>query len=311
MPRLLIDTDPGTDDAIGLTMALSAPGVTVAGVTTVGGNASLAHVTKNTLALLDEMGRGDVPVARGASGPIAGDEFRHAYDYHGHRGVGVHMPRPASTPVTGSAAGFLASQLQAAPQPSTLVCLGPLTNIAHLLQQHSEAARSVGRLVVSGGATEDNSAAAYAQDNLCSDPEAAVLVLGAGIPTVIVPLEAAAQAAFRTTDLARWRDARTPAARLAHRILLKWFQRRSEERHYLPWDALTMALTLSPGIASYRNGTVSVDTGQGERRGRMSFQPGSGHVSIAHQVDAVAFHELLDCLFADAPGASTAIDKLP
>ena len=99
---VLIDTDPGTDDAIALLMAMG-PGspLDVGGLTTVGGNARLADATRNALAILEYLGRGDVPVARGASRPLTGS-YRYAYGFHGPRGLTVRLPKPAITTQDGA-----------------------------------------------------------------------------------------------------------------------------------------------------------------------------------------------------------------
>ncbi|MBI4310539.1 MAG: nucleoside hydrolase [Chloroflexi bacterium] len=310
MPHLLIDTDPGTDDAIALLMALNAPDAEVAGVTTVGGNASLSHVTKNALAVLEHMGRTSVPVAKGAAISLAGDPFRYAYDFHGHRGLGVHMLRPTAAAVREDAVSFMAARIlegfplavaergiegeRSEEKGVTLVALGPLTNVARLLQQYPHAAQGIARLVVMGGALDQGNVTPYAEFNTYNDPEAASAVFASGVPITLVPLDACAQVTLSAKDLARWRDSKAPAARLADRILLKWFQRQTNHQAFDPCDPLAMAVALAPDIASYEHGSVTVDTSAEETRGRTLFQPGSGNVSVARRVDAAAFYALLD-----------------
>ncbi len=296
MQNLLIDTDPGTDDAIALLMALNAPDARILGVTTAGGNASLAHTTKNVLAVLEHMGRTQVPVAKGASHPQAGGQYRYGYDFHGHRGIGVHFPHASNVVAQQDAAGFMERILTASAEPVTLLALAPLTNVAHLLQRAPLAARRIARLLVMGGALEKGNVTPYAEFNFYNDPEAAALVLASGLPVTLVPLETCAQVMLNVKDLARWRDADAPAARLADRILYKWFQRQPGHRLYDPCDPLALAVALAPAIASYEVGAVTVDTSQSETRGRMEFRPGPGPVSVAKQVDVAAFHSLLDTL---------------
>lgn len=296
MQNLLIDTDPGTDDAIALLMALNAPNARVLGVTTAGGNASLSHTTRNALAVLEHMGRADVPVAKGASHPLAGGQYRNGYDFHGHRGIGVHFPHAANAAVQQDAVGFMERVLSASTEPVTLLALAPLTNVAHLLQRAPQAVRRITRLVVMGGALEKGNVTPYAEFNFFNDPEATAMVMASGLPVTLVPLETCAQVMLNVKDLARWRDSDAPAARLADRILHKWFQRQPDLRLYDPCDALAIALALSPTIAQYQTGEVSVDTSAGETRGHADFRPGPGPITIAKQVDAAAFHQLLDKL---------------
>ncbi|MBI4338563.1 MAG: nucleoside hydrolase [Chloroflexi bacterium] len=296
MKRILIDTDPGTDDAIALLMALNAPEIEVAGITTTGGNASLAHVTRNVLSILEHMGRADVPVARGAAGPLLGGTFHHAYDLHGHRGIGVHFPRATTTPVAEDAPAFMARLLSGSASPMTVVALGPLTNMALLLRRHPQAALRIGGLVATGGALRDDNGTPTVEFNVGNDPEAASSVLSSGLPVVLVPREACDQVRLEARDLARFRDARTPAARLAYRILLKWFQRQGFDRSYVPSDPLAMAIALQPAVASYARGAVTVDITSGETRGQTLLQPGDGPIAVAGKIDARAFHTLLDAL---------------
>ncbi len=296
MQPFLIDADAGTDDAIALLMALNAPEVDVLGVTTSGGNASLSHTTRNTLAVLEHMGRASVPVARGFDHALAGGQFHHGYDFHGHRGIGVHMPRATIAPIQQDAPTFMANALAASPSPVAFVALAPLTSIAHLLQRHPAAARNISRLVFSSGALETGDMTPYANFNSRNDPEAAAIVFSSGVPITLAPLEACAQVTLSLKDLAHWRDADAPGARLADRILYKWFQRQPSQRLYIPCDLLTMAIALSPSIATYLTGAAAIDADEGETRGRIRFQPGSGPVTVANNVDITAFHRLLDAL---------------
>ena len=148
---VIIDTDPGVDDAIAILMALAWPDVNVVGLTTVGGNVPLARSTRNTLALLEYAGSEEVPVARGASRPCRGS-FGYSYPFHGRSGLTRRLPQPRTRPVTEGAADFLAAKLAQNPGSITIVALGPLSNLARLLKRHPEALNQIGSLVVMGGA---------------------------------------------------------------------------------------------------------------------------------------------------------------
>ena len=132
---LVIDTDPGVDDAVAILMALAAPGVDLLGLTAVGGNVPLARATRNALALLQAAGRSDVPVAKGAAKPLRG-RFRPSVAFHGPGGLSVRLPNPAARPVADHAVEFMAGQLAARPGEITIVALGPLTNLARMLRRH-------------------------------------------------------------------------------------------------------------------------------------------------------------------------------
>jgi pyrimidine-specific ribonucleoside hydrolase len=134
---LIIDTDPGLDDALALLLALGSPEVDLIGVTTVAGNTSLANTTANALRILDLAGRGDIPVAAGAARGLIREAPRTAEHVHGGDGLGgVPLPPPVSRPVDAHAVDFIAERLLASEAPVTIVAIGPLTNIALLLAVH-------------------------------------------------------------------------------------------------------------------------------------------------------------------------------
>ncbi|HYY75348.1 MAG TPA: nucleoside hydrolase, partial [Gaiellaceae bacterium] len=148
---ILLDCDPGHDDAIALLLALASPEVELLGVTTVGGNQTLAKTTANALRVLEFVGREDVPVAAGAERPLARELFVAAY-VHGESGLdGPSLPAPRGAPVDQHAVDFLAERIAAAPRPVTLAPTGPLTNVALLLARHPDAAEGIERIVLMGG----------------------------------------------------------------------------------------------------------------------------------------------------------------
>jgi len=136
--KIIIDTDPGVDDAVAVFMALAGPEVEVVGLTTVGGNVSLARTTRNALALLQAAGRSDISVAKGASQPMRG-KFTYAPQFHGPGGLSLRLPEPVVGTVEEGAVQFLSDQLTRQPGEVVLVALGPLTNLAHLLWERPTA----------------------------------------------------------------------------------------------------------------------------------------------------------------------------
>ena len=133
--RLIIDTDPGVDDAIAILLALAAPDTEVLGLTAVGGNVPLARGVRNALALLQAAGRPDVPVTRGAARPRTG-RYRPAVQFHGPGGLSLRLPNPTATTIPQTAADFLYEKLTANPNQITIAALGPLTNLSRLEQHH-------------------------------------------------------------------------------------------------------------------------------------------------------------------------------
>ena len=110
--KVVIDTDPGTDDAIALVAALNSPRLDILGLTTVGGNARLSHTTRNALRILEFMGRQDIPVYPGSSRPLKG-RFEYAYGFHGPGGLTVRLPLPKTEAQAGSALDFIIESARA------------------------------------------------------------------------------------------------------------------------------------------------------------------------------------------------------
>ena len=169
---ILIDCDPGHDDAIAILLALASPEVELLGVTTVSGNQTLEKTTANAIRVLDLVGS-DVPVAAGADRPLIRDRFVAAY-VHGETGLdGPDLPPPQREPVDDHAVDFLAAALEASPAPVTLIPVGPLTNVGLLLARHPTATEKIERIVLMGGAIAEGNVTPAAEFNIWADPEAA------------------------------------------------------------------------------------------------------------------------------------------
>jgi pyrimidine-specific ribonucleoside hydrolase len=188
---LLIDTDPGIDDAVAIALALASPEVNVIGLTTVGGNSGLVATTRNALRLLEFFGRSDIPIASGYDEPYGRPKMETGYEpVHGHDGLaGVELPDPTTTVVSTDAPAFLADKIRNSPDPVTLVAIGPLTNIAHLVDKHPDVIPMIERFVIMGGAARTGNVTPVAEFNIWHDPEAAKRVFASGINTVMVGLD--------------------------------------------------------------------------------------------------------------------------
>ena len=186
--RLILDTDPGVDDAIAILLALAAPRVDLAGLTTLGGNVPRARATRNALALLQAAGRLDIPVAQGAARPLTG-RFRPSVAFHGPGGLSARLPEPASPPLGETAVDFLEAQLDADPGGVTVVALGPLTNLARLERRRPGIlARSAGVVIMGGAVETRGNVSPRAEFNFHSDPLAASQVLDLDIPIMLADL---------------------------------------------------------------------------------------------------------------------------
>ncbi len=286
MRPVLIDCDPGTDDALAIFAALNSPDLEVVGVTTVGGNASLADTTRNALDLLEICGRGDIPVWRGAAGPLSG-EFTYAYEFHGAGGIGARLPAAAAGARSGPADEAIAAAARRRPGELTLIALGPLTNVAVALGNWPELAGDLAEILVMGGALQvPGNVTAHAEFNIYNDPRAAVAVCSSGVPVALVGLDVTTAVSIdRSAD--HWRGGRSRTAVQAGRILDTWFDTHPDFDRYDLHDPLTVAAAIDPGICEWRSGRLAVDSGDGPERGRTVLEDGDGSDRAAVGVDAV------------------------
>lgn len=186
---IILDCDPGHDDAIALLLALASPEIEVVGVTTVAGNSSLAKTTANALKVLELVERAEIPVAAGAPRPLVRDLVVGEY-VHGESGLdGPQLPAPSQRPVSQHAVDFMAERILSHSEPITLVPVGPLTNVALLLNRFPEVADRLERIVSMGGAIGTGNITPAAEFNIYVDPEAALRVYHSGIPITMIGLE--------------------------------------------------------------------------------------------------------------------------
>ena len=286
---LIIDTDPGVDDAVAILMALAAPGAEVVGLTTVGGNVSLARATRNALALLQAAGRSDVTVAKGAARPLRG-RFNPSVAFHGPGGLSVRLANPVNRPVSASAVDFIAQQLSSRPGEITVVALGPLTNLARLLERHPDDLAKAHCIVVMGGAVNTpGNVTPKAEFNFHSDPVAADKVLSSGLAITLADLAACRQVAIDRQQTLRLTANNNPIGQLALRVVQNWFRRAPNRQKFEFYDPLAVALALEPGLASGRNVALAVRTLGSEDWGETKVVDGAGHVELAHEVDQSTF----------------------
>ncbi len=189
MRNIIIDCDPGHDDIMGILVALAhQEELNILGFTTVCGNQTVQKVTNNLLKVLDYLGF-SYPVAKGAAKPLV-KEAEPQPGAHGESGLdGPNLPANTSRPVKDDASEFLFRTLTASEEKVTLVCLGPLTNIALLLQKHPESAEKIEEIVLMGGSIYSGNILPKAEFNIYHDPEAAAEVFGSEVKVVMAGLE--------------------------------------------------------------------------------------------------------------------------
>ena len=293
--RLLIDTDPGVDDAVAILMALASPDVAVAGLTTVGGNVPLARSTRNALALLQAAGRGDVPVAKGAARPLRG-RYTYSPQFHGPGGLSRRLPSPTAGPIAEGAVQFLHDELTRKPGEAILVALGPLTNLAHLLWERPIALKQARNIVVMGGAVNTpGNVTPKAEFNFHSDPVAAGIVLSSGLPVTLVDLAACRQVSISREQALNLRSAH-PLGRLALDLLQGWFRREPGRQRFEFYDPLALAMALEPAIATVVKVDLDVGLEEDESWGETAETGGPGEIALVQQVDSARFFGLLEGL---------------
>ncbi len=298
--KILLDCDPGHDDAIALLLALASPEVEVVGVTTVHGNQTLAKTTTNALKLLEFVGRTEVPVAAGADRPIRREPFIAEY-VHGESGMdGPALPQPTTEPVAQHAVDFIAETVLASQEPITLVPTGPLTNVGLFLARYPDAAAKLDRIVLMGGAIGEGNVTPAAEFNIWVDPEAADRVFTSGLDVTMVGLDVTHQAIFGPAPTAQLKAAGRVGAMVAE--LLEFYGRFHKQSY--GWDgspihdAVAMAHAFRPGIVETVHTGVRVDCGEElgrgrtnvDLRGRVGWEP-NAHVAVG--IDKDAFIELL------------------
>lgn len=199
---VIIDTDPGIDDAIAIALAAASPELEIIGVTTVAGNTSVRNGTENALRLLHLLKRDDIPLAAGADRPLVRTDSQPDVTTHGTTGFGgVELPPAPRTADSRGAVALATELLERAAAPVTIIPIGPLTNIATLLRERPEVRRKIGRIVLmGGGARVIGNMTPAAEFNIWFDPEAAAEVFASGIPITMVGLDATHRALTKPSD---------------------------------------------------------------------------------------------------------------
>ncbi len=301
--QVILDCDPGHDDALAIALALARPEVEVLGVTTVGGNAPLAATTRNALRVLALLGRADVPVAAGAAAPLV-RALETAPQVHGVSGLdGADLPEPVTALRHEGAVEFLRATLAAAPVPVTLIPTGPLTNIALLLRTYPDIAAKIAHISLMGGAMRAGNWTPAAEFNIWVDPEAARVVFRSGLPITMAGLEVTHKALFGWPEIARL-DALGTRVGTVFADLLRFYVKFQLDRYGTAdapiHDAVAVAAVAVPSMVGTRRYHVDVETTGELTRGRTVVddrgQSGTGlepNVDVALDIDRTAFADLL------------------
>ncbi|XP_072957079.1 probable uridine nucleosidase 2 isoform X1 [Typha angustifolia] len=264
--KLIIDTDPGIDDAMAIFVALNSPEVEVIGLTTIFGNVYTTLATRNALHLLEVAERTDIPVAEGSHQTIMkATKLRIADFVHGTDGLGnQNFPPPKGQPIGQSAASFLVEQANEYPGEVTVVALGPLTNIALAIELDPSFPKKIGQIVLLGGAFSVNgNVNPAAEANIFGDPDAADIVFTCGADILAIGINVTHQVILTDADRNRLAQCQSRFAKYLCKIIGVYFAYHHEayatQGVYLH-DPVTLLAAVNPSLLTYTEGVVRVQT---------------------------------------------------
>lgn len=309
MPRkIIIDTDPGQDDAIAILTALAAPELDVLGIVPVAGNVPLPLTTRNTLQLLELAGHGHVPVHPGAARPLVRPLVT-AEHVHGTTGLdGPTLPDPTIAAAEQHGALWMIDQLRAHPPGTITLCmLGPLTDLALALILAPDIAERIGQVVMMGGAYfEVGNVTRSAEFNIYVDPHAADVVFKAGLDIVMIPLDCTHKALIQPAWLDDLRGLGTPVGE-ASAAMLDFYERFDVEKYGGAGgplhDPCVTAYLLAPELFTGRRCRVAIETASELTMGFTAIDwwqidDGPTNALVLGDVDAPRFFDLLGGLLA-------------
>ena len=297
---IILDADPGHDDAVAIMLACAAPELDLLAITTVAGNVQLEKTTRNALRILSLIGRTGVPVAAGAPSPLK-RPLRTAEDIHGESGLeGSEIPDPSSAPDERGAAELIAETVRGALGPVTLVPTGPLTNVATFLREHPELKERIARISLMGGSIGLGNTTPAAEFNIYVDPEAAREVFESGLQITMSGLDVTHQAGAGPAERERLRSLGQSGAVVAE--LLEYFGGTYERVFGFDapplHDPVAVAAVLEPGLLKTRPMRVDVECESELTRGEtvcdfygVTGKPPNAEVSV--ELDREGFFDLL------------------
>ena len=273
--KIIIDTDPGIDDALAILFAFAHPGLDVVGLTTVFGNVPVSLATENALRLVELAGV-DVPVAPGAAKPLLISPRGHADFVHGEDGFGnTHTPHSSREARKQGAAEFIVEQVRSAPDAVTLVPVGPLTNIALALKLAPDICEKTRVVLMGGAVNEPGNCSPVAEANIWQDPHAAEIVFAAKWHVTMVGLDATHQV---TLDQAFFSEVAKASPRQGgfldriHQFYLDFYATRFGRRECAAHDALAVAAVADPRLIKTETGAIQVCV-DGPAEGQTLFAP--------------------------------------
>ncbi len=261
--RVIIDTDPGVDDAFALLLAMRSPELKIEGITPVAGNVPLELTLPNALRMVEIAGRNDIPVAAGAKTPLTRRLVTAAY-VHGENGLaGAEFPEPKTKPVSEPAPEFIRTTVRKHPGEITLITIGPLTNVAMALDLDPDLHNMIPRIVMMGGSLSGGNITPAAEFNIYVDPEAARIVFQSGIPITMVGLDVTRKTGLTDAHVRRLEAAQNPVSQAAANIARHAIQHYREAGFLVDpnmHDSLAVAAFLNPSLLKWKEYYVDVET---------------------------------------------------
>jgi purine nucleosidase len=302
--KIILDCDPGIDDALALFLALASPEIQFEAITTVNGNVPVEFTTRNALALLELTDRSDIPVARGCARPLLNMPVL-ADEVHGTNGLGgIILPEPHLQPLEKHATDIIIEKVMAAPGEITLVAIGPLTNLAVALQREPRLAQAVREVVLMGGAVRvPGNITPCAEFNIFVDPHAAHAVLHAGWPLRMVSLDTTSQTLLKRAPIAQLAAGGKPILELMQGMIDYYCDIFGGARGFDAihmHDPLCMAAVFRPDLITWEEAYVDVElTGtltMGETVGYFAHSgkplPHAPNARVSVEVDTESFIQL-------------------
>jgi inosine-uridine nucleoside N-ribohydrolase len=296
---IILDCDPGHDDAIAILLAVASPELELRAVTTVSGNQTLDKTTNNALRVLELAGRTDIPVYAGADAPFVRRRDVAAH-VHGESGLdGPDLPQPSQRAQSEHAVEYLATQYRSGDKP-VLVATGPLTNVGLLFATHPDARPD--RIVLMGGSIGEGNRTPAAEFNIWADPEAAQRVFSEGLDTTMVGLDVTHRALIKDEHTERMRGAGRVGEVVAE---LMDFYARFHKRRYTDLegspmhDPVCVAHLVDPTLMDVRDAFIDVDCTTGPSRGRTNVDWrgrehfGAPNAKVGLDIDGARFAELV------------------
>lgn len=263
--KIIIDTDPGIDDAMAIFLALRSPEIQLIGLTTIFGNVDCDQSVLNALRLLETEGHGAIPVAKGSDVPLFISTLHYATHVHGMDGMGnTNPPLPKGKPIEMSAAQFIIKTILENPGEITLVPIGPLTNIALAIRLEPKIIKHVKEVVIMGGAAiVPGNVTPVAEANIWHDPHAASIVFSAGLPLTMVGLDVTMKVIQTETYLNEIYKAKNPATNLLSRIMpcyQNFYFKALGSKNLHTHDPSAVAYVLAPSLFTTQSLPIFVET---------------------------------------------------